>query len=101
MQLTIELLQEAKITFEEQAKVIDAITQHRQTFKTGTESETDAMRNTALIFKKVNIGGKQFAVGVIGPKRMNYSKVIEMLNGLAIGIDRIFGDTSLPPGHDE
>ena len=41
MQLTIELLQEAKITFEEQAKVIDAITQHRQTFKTGTESKTD------------------------------------------------------------
>jgi heat-inducible transcriptional repressor len=56
----------------------------------GTENESDAMRNTALIFKKVNIGGKELAVGVIGPKRMNYSKVIEMLNGLANGIDRVF-----------
>ena len=67
----------------------------------GTENESDAMRNTALIFKKVNIGGKQFAVGVIGPKRMNYSKVIEMLNGLASGIDRIFSDAALPSGYED
>ena len=67
----------------------------------GTENESDAMRNTALIFKNLNIGGKQLAVGVIGPKRMNYSKVIEMLNGLASGIDRIFGEAALPPGNDD
>ena len=67
----------------------------------GTEDESDAMRNTALIFKNVNVGGKQLAVGVIGPKRMNYSKVIEMLNGLASGIDRIFGESALPSGHDD
>ena len=67
----------------------------------GTEDESDAMRNTALIFKNITIGGKQLAVGVIGPKRMNYSKVIEMLNGLASGIDKVFGEGALPPGHDE
>ena len=67
----------------------------------GTENESDAMRNTALIFKKVNIGGKELAVGVIGPKRMNYSKVIEMLNGLANGIDRVFSESLLPPGFDD
>lgn len=67
----------------------------------GTENESDAMRNTALIFKKVNIGGKELAVGVIGPKRMNYSKVIEMLNGLASGIDRMFGMPTLSSGYDE
>ena len=67
----------------------------------GTEDQSDAMRNTALIFKKVNIGGKQLAIGVIGPKRMNYSRVIEMLNGLASGIDRVFSDTALPPPSDE
>ena len=59
------------------------------------------MRNTALIFKKVNIGGKELAVGVIGPKRMNYSKVIEMLNGLANGIDKMFGVATLPSGEEE
>lgn len=67
----------------------------------GTEDQSDAMRNTALIFKKINIGGKQFAIGVIGPKRMNYSRVIEMLNGLANGIDRVFSDTALPPPSEE
>ena len=67
----------------------------------GTEDESDAMRNTAMIFKNVTIGGKQFAIGVIGPKRMNYSKVIEMLNGLASGIDKVFGEGSLPPGRDD
>jgi heat-inducible transcriptional repressor len=67
----------------------------------GTEDESDAMRNTALIFKNVTIGGKQLAVGVIGPKRMNYSKVIEMLNGLASGIDKVFGEGALPPGRDD
>ncbi len=67
----------------------------------GKENEADAMRNTALIFKKVNIGGKEFAVGVIGPKRMNYSKVIEMLNGLANGIDRMFGASALPSADEK
>ena len=67
----------------------------------GTENESDAMRNTAMIFKKLNIGGKELAVGVIGPKRMNYSKVIEMLNGLASGIDKMFGTPTLPSGYDE
>ena len=66
----------------------------------GTENQSDAMRNTALIFKNINIGGKQLAVGVIGPKRMNYSKVIEMLNSLATGIDKVFGEGALPPGSD-
>jgi heat-inducible transcriptional repressor len=67
----------------------------------GTEDESDAMRNTALIFKNITIGGKQLAVGVIGPKRMNYSKVIEMLNGLAVGIDKIFGEGAMLPEAEE
>ena len=58
----------------------------------GTEDQSDAMRNTALIFKNISIGGKQLAVGVIGPKRMNYSKVIDMINRLANGIDRMLSD---------
>ncbi len=65
----------------------------------GTDSDEDSMKNTSLIFKRIIVGGKEMAVGVIGPKRMNYSKVIEMLNGLASGIDKMFGDEgTLPPG---
>ena len=70
----------------------------------GTENDSDVMRNTALIFKNINVGGSQLAVGVIGPKRMNYSKVIEMIDKLAGGINRMLsGDDQaggLPPGGD-
>ena len=92
--------------FEEKEKFLDVITRETSDggdihVYIGTENESDAMRNTALIFKNVNIGGKQLAVGVIGPKRMNYSKVIEMLNGLAVGIDKIFGESALSSPQDE
>ncbi len=91
---------------EEKERFLDVITRETSdgndiNVYIGTEDESDAMRNTALIFKKVRIGGKQYAVGVIGPKRMNYSRVIEMLNGLATGIDRIFSDSALPSGYEE
>jgi len=50
------------------------------------------MSDTSMIFKTIHIGGKQLSVGVIGPKRMNYEKVIGMINQLATGLDRMFGD---------
>ena len=65
----------------------------------GNENESDVMSNTSMIFKNINVGGKQFAVSVIGPKRMNYEKVIGMINKLASGIDRMLGEeNALPPG---
>lgn len=91
---------------EEKEKLLDVISSHSTNddgihVYIGTENESDGMKNTTLIFKNVTVGGKQLAVGVIGPKRMNYSKVIEMLNGLANGIDRVFGEEAmLPPGKD-
>ena len=92
---------------EEKNKLVDVISSHSSSQSDihvyiGTENESDGMKNTTLIFKNINVGGKQLAVGVIGPKRMNYSKVIEMLNGLASGIDRIFSDDALlsPPKED-
>ena len=58
----------------------------------GADGEGGVMSDTTLIFKNVSIGGKQVAVGVIGPKRMDYQKVIEMINRLAHGMGRMFGD---------
>lgn len=66
----------------------------------GTEEASGAMSKTTLIYKNVRIGGREVSVGVIGPKRMNYSKVIGMINSLANGIDRLFNgkesDRGLP-----
>ena len=81
---------------EEKEKLLDVISSHTQrdddiNVYIGREDDSDAMRDTTLIFKNVNIGGKKVAVGVIGPKRMNYSKVIGMINQLASAIDSTFG----------
>ena len=85
---------------EEKDKLMDVISSQNTTddgihVYIGADDENAGMKNTTLIFKNINVGGKQLSVGVIGPKRMNYSKVIEMLNGLASGIDRLYCDGAL------
>ena len=86
---------------EKKEKLMDVISSHQSSedglnVYIGAENDTDVMSNTTLIFKNVNIGGSKVAIGVIGPKRMNYSKVISMLNRLASGIDRLFCDDCEP-----
>lgn len=54
-----------------------------------------AMRDTTLIYKMVDIGGKSVAIGVIGPRRMDYSKVIAMIYQLAGAIGDNFSETPL------
>ena len=69
----------------------------------GNESD-DVMGGTTLIFKNVNVGGSRVAVGVIGPKRMDYEKVIAMINRLTYGMDKIFDQDEVhlisPPKED-
>ncbi len=57
--------------------------------------DDDAMRDTTLIYKMVDIGGKSVAIGVIGPRRMDYSKVIAMIYQLAGAIGDSTNDTRL------
>ncbi|MBO5207040.1 MAG: heat-inducible transcription repressor HrcA [Clostridia bacterium] len=88
---------------EQKDKLVDVLSSHSASedgiqVYIGDENAAEGMKNTTLIFKNISVGGGQLAVGVIGPKRMNYHKVIEMLNGLATGIDRLFGEDSLLPG---
>lgn len=83
---------------EEKDRLLDVISSHTDQTDNdihifiGRENESGAMSKTTLIYKNVRIGGKEVSVGVIGPKRMNYAKVIGMINSLATGIDRIFND---------
>ena len=54
----------------------------------GRENTVDVMSNSALVYRQVKRDGRVVgAIGIIGPCRMNYSKVIETLNQLAEGID--------------
>ena len=69
----------------------------------GNESD-DVMGGTTLIFKNVNVGGSRVAVGVIGPKRMDYEKVIAMINRLTYGMDKMFdqdGARLISPSKEE
>ena len=60
----------------------------------GNGNDNDVMSDTAMIFKSVTVGNKRVAIGVIGPRRMDYQRVIDMVNRLALGIDRMLGDGS-------
>ena len=90
---------------EEKEKLMDVISTHSD----GSDGihvyigqdGSGAMSDTAMIFKNITVGTSQLAIGVIGPKRMNYSKVIEMIAGLTEDLDRLFAFDidELPPGH--
>ncbi len=97
--------------FEEKDKLMEVITSRGDASDgiqvyIGTENDGDVMQGTTLIFKNVNIAGSQVAIGVIGPKRMNYHKVIDMISRLASGIEML-GEEKLDtgrgllPGKDE
>lgn len=62
----------------------------------GTEDGSDVMSNTTVIFKHVTVGGKRVAIGVIGPRRMDYEKVIRMIHSLTRSIDAMFSDGGQP-----
>ena len=59
----------------------------------GRENTVDEMSNSALVYRQVMRDGRVVgAIGVIGPCRMNYSKVIETINQLASGIDSVINE---------
>ncbi|MBR2465977.1 MAG: heat-inducible transcription repressor HrcA [Clostridia bacterium] len=85
---------------EEKDKLLDVISTHTLSdddihVYIGDDDSGEVMSDTSMIFKTINIGGKELSIGVIGPKRMNYSKVIGMINQLATGLDRMFGEDKL------
>jgi heat-inducible transcriptional repressor len=71
----------------------------------GSENAVDAMNRSSLVFKKIVSDGKTVgAIGVIGPCRMDYSKVVSTIEYLskniaaALGSDKGF---ALPDGRKD
>jgi heat-inducible transcriptional repressor len=59
----------------------------------GNETAVRGMGNSTLVYRTVQAGGKVLGViGVIGPRRMDYSKVISIIDSLALGIDNLLSD---------
>ena len=69
----------------------------------GTESEVKVMNNSALVFKPIVQNGRTVgAIGILGPRRMDYAKVLATLEGLSGNIaDIIHANKQLNGGeHD-
>jgi heat-inducible transcriptional repressor len=59
----------------------------------GSENSVRVMNNSTLVFKSIKQGERVIgAIGVIGPRRMNYSKVISTIDRLASGIDNLLNE---------
>ena len=59
----------------------------------GSENAVDVMIQSTLVYRQIRRGGRVVgAIGVIGPCRMNYSKVIETIDRLAESVDRAINE---------
>ena len=70
----------------------------------GSENSVKVMNNSTLIYRPVKRGDKVIgAIGVVGPRRMDYAKVISTIDRLTRGIDSLLsGEQPLPlPSSDE
>ena len=56
----------------------------------GSESRVNVMNNSALVFKPIVKDGKTLgAIGVIGPRRMDYARVLATLEELSGNISNL------------
>ena len=61
----------------------------------GSESEVKVMNNSALVFKPITKDGKTLgAIGILGPRRMDYAKVLGTLEGLTGNIADLIGSNN-------
>lgn len=59
----------------------------------GSENSVKLMDSSALVVRRVSNAGRQVgAIGVIGPKRMDYRRVISVLDKLSESIGRVIAD---------
>ena len=67
----------------------------------GSESPVKVMENSSLVFKPVTKNGKVLGViGVLGPRRMDYAKVLETVEQICGSVSEIM-DGIQPPGQEE
>lgn len=65
----------------------------------GSENSVEEMKDSTLVFRKIRSGGKVIgAIGILGPRRMDYSKVISTVEYIAENISELIGDGRMLPG---
>lgn len=73
------------------AKIIEPDSEHTGVgVRIGAENDFKELENSSLVTVNYSIGGRRLGrIGVIGPKRMNYAKVIASLDCISSHIDNI------------
>ncbi len=60
----------------------------------GSENGMEEMKNSTLVFQKIKAGGKVIgAIGILGPRRMDYSKVVSTVEYIAENISELLKTT--------
>ena len=87
---------------EELLEVMSGVQNDKTNVYIGSESPVEVMNNSSLIFRSVKSGGRVVgAVGVIGPRRMDYSKVVTLVEYLSRGISRLMDSDNLLDGPED
>ena len=86
--------------FEQKDAILDLITDTEGdgvNVVIGSESSVKVINNSTLVFKPIKSRGKTVgAIGVIGPLRMDYAKVLATLDNLGGNVMQLLGEPLLP-----
>ena len=64
----------------------------------GRENPMTGMEGSSLVYRTIRSGDRVLgAIGVIGPRRMDYGKVISIIDNLVLGIDNLLSGPENPP----
>ncbi len=68
----------------------------------GSESSVRVMNQSTVVFKPIKQGGHTVgAIGVIGPLRMDYARVLAMLDNLGGNVTQLLNEPTQPKGESE
>ena len=88
--MDIERLRELLAVLENKEEILNIVSQSKQDIVNiiiGSENSVEIMQKSTLIFKTIKSGGRIVgAIGVLGPRRMDYSKVVTTVEYLARNI---------------
>ena len=91
-------LRELLGAFEKKEDILDLVSEPENdgvNVVIGSESSVKVMNNSALVYKPVVRDGKMLgAIGIIGPRRMDYAKVVATIDGLAGNVESLLNDMS-------
>ncbi len=102
----LDRLQQMISTFEDKSDIIKAISTIDQSDDEtkvfiGSENMVKIMDNSTLIYKNLKLGGKTIgAIAIVGPCRMDYSKVLATIDKLSAEINNLSQIAMLPPIDD-